>query len=54
MRWIPTLMWHDFHERYFCFNCHHSWDFGEMKTLLEKLKPRTKGKTMTINDTPEN
>ena len=54
MRWIPTLMWHDFHERYFCFNCHHSWSFEEMKTLLEKLKPRTKGKTMTINDTPEN
>jgi hypothetical protein len=54
MRWTPTLMWHDFYERYFCFNCHHSWSFEEMKTLLEKLKPRTKGKTMTINDTPEN
>ena len=34
MRWTPTLMWHDFHERYFCFNCHHSWSFEEMKTLL--------------------
>lgn len=39
-RWIPSLLWHDFHERYFCFNCHHSWAFEEMKAMLKKRQPK--------------